>query len=327
MRPLQRNRWLGCVLGALRGNGSPTHETLFRSLGLMGFAHALSRREGKQPSALATGAYMAALANNMPLRRAMKDAACALDNAGVQAIVYKGQEYLDRIYGDLGARPMADVDLLVRERDAERAEAALLGAGFVVDEACQTMHERKFVKGGMAIDVHRSLLQSLRMAVPHEELFERAQPCKSAPGLWVLDATDALLVHCIAQTVKAYCLPASSFVELQALLAAADAERALALATRWHAASAFYASMRALGALGNEQARALAARVPLSRARRLCLDAIVAGFALRALATAPRRAVLLALKAALIDDLRHACRFIPQWFVFQIAGPRAPAAP
>lgn len=262
---------------------------------------------------------MVALAANLPLRAAMRDAALALAAAEVKAIVYKGQEYLDRIYGDLGARPMADVDLLVRPEDAERAEAALISAGFVLDTHCRTMHERKLVKHGMAIDLHRALLQDQRMAISTGALFARAEPSRAVPGLWVLEASDALLVHCIAQTVKGYCLPASSYVELQALLAHANHARVLALAKRFRACSALYASLRALGALGHAVARELARRVPLSLARRACLDALVATASLRGAVNAPR-AVLLARKALLIDDVTDACRFTARWLAFQLGG-------
>jgi hypothetical protein len=322
-----RARFLSCLLGSLRRERAQVSLAVWRKLGLLGYAHAQARRTQASSSHEATQAYLVALATNLPLRRAMQECGYVLARAGVRAIVYKGQEYLDRIYRDPGARPMADVDLLVQPEDADRAEAALVAAGYVVDDTHATMHERKLVKNGVAVDLHRSLMQAGRAAIEQAEFFARALPCEAAPGLLVLEATDALLSHCIAQTVKAYRVPASSYLELQALFDAADAEEALARARRYRLCSALYASLRVLGALGHAAARSLCHRVPLSLARRACLDALSSGFALGGVSRVPRSALLLASKAALIDDMRRACGFVLQWCVFQLAGPRVPAAP
>jgi hypothetical protein len=301
-------------------------EALYARLDLLAYACVLARRAGRAPSSAAIHRYMEALANNLPLRRALGEAARALSSAGVRAIVYKGQDYVERIYRELGARPMADVDLLVPEAELGRAERALLDAGFIADRDCKLMHERKFCKDGLAIDLHHALLQPARMAVVHDELFARALPSAFAPGLLVLEASDALLVHCVNQTVKGYHVPPSSYLELQALLAAADTHAVLERARRYRAKSALYTSLKVLGELGHRQAAALAKRVPISSERRVVLDAVVARFALRSiLREAPSRATLLALKTTLIDDAAQAAHFVPRWFATQLpfTAPRA----
>lgn len=269
---------------------------------------------------------MEALANNIPLRRTLKEAAAVLHAAGVGAIVYKGQDYLERIYGDLGARSMADVDLLVREADLGAAERALIAAGFIADADCKLMHERKFCKDGVAIDLHHGLLQQARMRIDHDELFARATPSPLGAGLFALEATDALLVHCINQTVKGYSLPASSYLELQALLAQSDMREAMRRGARYQMLSALYTSLAALGELGHAQAALWAERAPLPKRRKLALRAIVLRFALGAIAReTPSRATMLALKATLIDDPIAVLRFIPEWAFWQtpLKAPRA----
>jgi hypothetical protein len=307
------------LLLILRERPAQLPERLCADLGLLAYHCVLARRAGTAPSSAAIHAYMEALANNLPLRHALHEAGRALAAAGVRAIVYKGQDYLERIYGELGARSMADVDLLVPEAELGRAERALLQAGFIADTSCRLMHERKFCKDGLAIDLHHALLQPARMAAPHAELFARAEPCAYAPGLWVLEATDAFLVHCVNQTVKGYHLPPSSYIELQALLAQADPETALQRARGWRAQCALYTSLAALAELGHPLAHALARRVALSDARRRLLDAVVVAFALRTLTREqPSRATMLALKTTLIDEPRAIARFVPQWFAWQM---------
>jgi len=301
-------------------------EDALESLGLESLGCVRARRRGEAPTARLAHRYMEALANNIPLRRTLREAAAALAASGVRAIVYKGQDYLERIYGDLGARSMADVDLLVREADLAAAEQALVAAGFVADLDCKLIHERKFCKDGVAIDLHHALLQPARMRIDHEELFERAAPCRLGPGLLALEATDALLVHCVNQTVKGYALPASSYLELQALLERADMRVALKRAARYEMLSALYTSLAALGALGNGEAARWAERVPMPARRTLALRAIVLRFAMGAIAReTPGRGTMLALKATLIDSPIAVLRFVPEWAMWQMPfkGPRA----
>ena len=329
---LARHRGAGTVPGHASGPGDALAELLATArdghlpdehacaeLDLLAYRCVRARRAGTAPSSAAIHAYMGALANNLPLRATLLDAAAALSKAGVRAIVYKGQDYLERIYGELGARPMADVDLLVPESELARAERALLEAGFRADRECRLMHERKFCKNGVAVDLHHALLQPARMAVDHEQLFARALPCGFAPGLLVLEATDAFLVHCINQTVKAHHLPPSSYLELQALLAQADIDAALERARAYRAQCALYASLKVLGELGHPEARSLATRVSLPQHRQRMLDALVVAFALRSIVCEPpSRATLLALKTTLIDAPVAAARFIPQWCAWQL---------
>jgi hypothetical protein len=314
------------ALAALRDGSTLPDPDVLAALGLEALGCVLRRRRGEAPSPAQAHRYMEALANNVPLRRTLKEAAAALLAAGVHAIVYKGQDYLARIYGDLGARSMADVDLLVREQDLGAAEQALIDAGFIADADCKLMHERKFCKDGVAIDLHHALLQEARMRIEHSELFARAIPSSLAPGLLAFEATDALLVHCVNQTVKGYSLPASSYLELQALLAQADMGEAVRRGARYQMFSALYTSLAALGELGHARAARWAERVPMPRRRKLALRAIVVRFALGAIAReTPSRATMLALKATLIDDPIAVLRFVPEWVFWQtpLKAPRA----
>ncbi len=49
----------------------------------------------------------------------------------IDCILLKGADILPRLYGVRGIRPMADADLLVRERDLHAIDALLTGLGFV----------------------------------------------------------------------------------------------------------------------------------------------------------------------------------------------------
>ena len=317
------------LAGALRAcRRDASFGTFAEELGLSAYHCVRSRRAGATPDSLAIHRHMEALANNIPLRRILEQAGAALHAAGVRAIVYKGQDYLERIYGDLGARPMADIDLLVPEPELARAERALLEAGFLADRACRRQHERKFCKDGVAVDLHHRLLESGRMRIDHAAIFARALPCSYMPGLLVLEATDACLSHCINQTVKGFHLPAHSYLELQALLNDADEAELRRRARRWQALSALYASCAVLGQLGLARATRIARSLPISPRRRALLERTVTRFALQNVtrSQAPR-ATLLALKTTLIDDPVAAARFVPSWVRWALpAGAPRPLA-
>lgn len=313
---------LAQLLAALRARGSVA-EHLLAPVGLLGMAPGLARRAASQASAPAHAARLHALAQNLPLRALLREVSQAFSAAGVQAVLYKGQDYLHRVYGDPGARPMADADLLVRAHDLRRACAALIQAGFARDEACRTLHECKFVKRGMAIDLHHELLAAPRMRIPYAELFARTTASPVTPGLRAFEATDALLVHCVAQTVKGLCVPASSFVELQSLLEHCDPQQALERARAWRACSSLYAALSALSALGHTEARQITRQVPMPTLARARVHAVFGWLAAWTQLGPPPRVAQLAAKLGLVDRASDACAFMLRYGMFRLLGSRS----
>jgi len=76
------------------------------------------------------GVYRHAWARNQLLLRAAAGVILALEADGIPTLTLKGASLATLWYGDLGARPMADVDVLVRPADAPRATARLAALGW-----------------------------------------------------------------------------------------------------------------------------------------------------------------------------------------------------
>ena len=77
------------------------------------------------------GMRLRTLLRGRALMAAADRARSALEAAGVESLLFKGAGLLQAgVYADPGARPLGDVDLLVRPAQANRAAAALEGAGF-----------------------------------------------------------------------------------------------------------------------------------------------------------------------------------------------------
>ncbi len=61
----------------------------------------------------------------------------SFEDAGIEAILLKGAALGEHVWENVALREMADVDLLVREEDLDRADAALLKLGYVHSEGCR----------------------------------------------------------------------------------------------------------------------------------------------------------------------------------------------
>jgi Uncharacterised nucleotidyltransferase len=91
-------------------------------------------------------------------------AIAALDDAGLDVLALKGAALIGSAYGDLGARPMGDVDLAVRPGAIADAVRALRGAGLdPIEEDAERLltvrHSLAFRDpDGQEIDLHRGML-------------------------------------------------------------------------------------------------------------------------------------------------------------------------
>ena len=115
----------------------------------------------------------------------------ALEAAGIPTIALKGAALLDRVYDDVGLRPMVDLDLLVRANDIARAEEVVLGFGYTSrrpgDTAfgLGTRHGEKYTfpelvrtDGLVRVDLHHDLLPDHTLDVAG--VWTRALPTERA---------------------------------------------------------------------------------------------------------------------------------------------------
>ncbi len=141
----------------------------------------------------------------------------ALREGAVSVLLLKGAALVAAHYGDPGLRPMADLDVMVKEEDAERAIAILRGRGYApaapVDAAARaTLHSAPFARpGAPPFDLHwrafeleedRAIWDSVvevkyqgvtvRVPGPADQLLQACVSGSSwdwdAPQRWVLDA-------------------------------------------------------------------------------------------------------------------------------------------
>jgi hypothetical protein len=85
------------------------------------------------PSAVAVDllrSYYQSAAANLAILRELERVLQALGAEGIPAVLLKGAALASTVYGDPALRPMADLDLLVRQADAPRALQALSTLGY-----------------------------------------------------------------------------------------------------------------------------------------------------------------------------------------------------
>lgn len=121
----------------------------------------------------------------------------------VPLIVLKGGRLARTHYRDVSLRAMVDVDVLARPAQFARAAAALRDLGYVQDAWLSDefyeghQHDAPYVKDGMSVELHRSLLPAAApFAVDPAGLWARATASGLA-GLLYLSAEDQLLHLCL----------------------------------------------------------------------------------------------------------------------------------
>jgi hypothetical protein len=134
-------------------------------------------------------AHAGALACNAELLAGAAEVQATLAARGVESIALKGTALIAAHYPDIGARHVGDLDLLLRRRDAPRAELILLEAG--LREGLRTrryggaerppgardLHEevRLETVDGIPVDLQDRLPGGARDASDVEGLFDRAR--------------------------------------------------------------------------------------------------------------------------------------------------------
>jgi hypothetical protein len=132
----------------------------------------------------------------------------ALRDRGIEPMLLKGAALVVGYYGDAGARPMEDVDILVRGDDAVAAAASLRELGWIAPQAITPRHIRAThamaftgPRGGQ-VDLHWHLLPESCWAGADAPLWERSAVLGVAGvDVRVMEPADQLF-HCCAHGVR-----------------------------------------------------------------------------------------------------------------------------
>ena len=89
------------------------------------------------------GTYRDHVIRNLRIHGELHRALEAFRDGGIDTLPLKGAALAEPLYRDVAARPMGDIDLLVRPSDVPRAEEALLDLGYAVHEGESADFQRR----------------------------------------------------------------------------------------------------------------------------------------------------------------------------------------
>jgi hypothetical protein len=119
-------------------------------------------------------------------------------------LLLKGASIALRYYPDPATRPIGDLDVLVRHRDAPRAAAALAAAGWTpakrtpVEELQGYAHGVSFRRGAASLDLHWNALWAKRSADADGPLWDAAESIDfRGRKAWALSPSDELAHVCL----------------------------------------------------------------------------------------------------------------------------------
>lgn len=133
-----------------------------------------------------------------------------LGDAGIKAIALKGGAFIWRGWIEPAARPMRDLDILVPEADAERAQKTLISKGFAMQGTGERTSQNKHLPGlyapgtGVLVEVHRRVMDAPsakwkeRDALLVADMLSRGQTFATSDGKFGISADCDTLLHVIA---------------------------------------------------------------------------------------------------------------------------------
>jgi hypothetical protein len=155
--------------------------------------------------------YRRAAARSMALAAELREIAHLLEEQGLEPLPYKGPVLALQAYGDVALRTFTDLDLLVRERDVNKAREVLAARGYSPLDVLTPSQEAAILRfdhnlplisptGDVVVELHwRVAPAAFTFPMRMEGLWERATPVtlggKTLRGMSVEDLMLVLPVH------------------------------------------------------------------------------------------------------------------------------------
>ncbi len=114
--------------------------------------------------------YLLSLTSNIVLMNDLSRVLLSLEEKGIRTIVLKGAALLERVYPDVGVRPVMDIDLLICEEN-EGLSGILEGLGYRLTSTCPKIYNN----GRTPIDIHTDIDSFTRLgSIPYAPKLDTA---------------------------------------------------------------------------------------------------------------------------------------------------------
>lgn len=201
------------VAAVMRGEKTaiePPAELVARNhLGPIAYRLGASRFRGEYAASAIMAARRAAL---------LAEVTASLFARRVRVALVKGIAYAGTIYPDPAERPMHDIDLVVPRRDLPEAMRCMAALEFARigrrRRRSSYYHAIELARGGLRIELHRSMVQHYRTSVRMGDVWRRARPDPAAHGAERLDPVDDLLLCMLHIARHELAVPALNYVDV-----------------------------------------------------------------------------------------------------------------
>lgn len=148
--------------------------------------------------------YQAIWARNTVLTEQWSEVVRLLSETGVASITHKGMILIHVVYPEIGLRPMADIDLLIRPADLPIVTRTLQAVRFRTPDAAMQAEEAfrgylHLIRDGVVLDLHQELAHYTRfegiIRVDHDGLWTRAVPLAVGPAEGLTLSPEDMLLH------------------------------------------------------------------------------------------------------------------------------------
>ena len=214
-----------------------------------------SRKELAGTFPRARQVFLAQAAMGMGRLGFFREVVAALAESYIDVMPIKGMAYALMFERGGPVRHMADIDILVRQNDFERAAGVLAALGYEevfsgVRVGTRLHNERQFVKNDQLVELHRAFLPPGRVDIDYDGIWERSLPLEQ-DGVRCrrLDREDTFLYHCFHFAMHEFAIGGLRAVwEMRRLVLEDGPELAacLARARRWGTVRATWCSLRLL---------------------------------------------------------------------------------
>ena len=133
----------------------------------------------------------------------------ALEEAGIRVMLLKGAPLAEQLYGDWGSRPMSDIDILVKQQDAERAHAVIAASGLRPKDDLSGVRLKFqyattfYTAGGGSLDLHwRPMEEMVARAAPDDIFWGSAKSTSLLGRSFLTPNLSIQLFHTIIHGVK-----------------------------------------------------------------------------------------------------------------------------
>lgn len=131
--------------------------------------------------------YHSSFIRNMILLDELKKISQLFDENGIQHIVLKGGFLSEYIYEDIACRPMADLDLLVKENELQKVDSILVELGYIIslnfdsnNHSFHSVYIKNKLKYKIIFEIHWKLAREIfYTSFPILDIWDKALPLNS----------------------------------------------------------------------------------------------------------------------------------------------------